>query len=108
MPVACTPAAISLPRKSRKNPKARLWTGGSGAGRITPLVYNPKSDGPPVFHSGVWTGDDGSVQFVQMADTGNQGTDEGDTSQSDDKSRARSWWVSAHHRHPLLAVAGVA
>ena len=68
------------------------YTGGSGGGRITPLVYNPESDGPPVFHSGVWTGDHGSVQFVQTADTGNQGTGEGDTSQSDDKSRARSWW----------------
>ena len=33
------------------------YTGGSGGGRITPLVYNPESDGPPVFHSGVWTGD---------------------------------------------------
>jgi len=53
------------------------YTGGSGGGRITPLVYNPESDGPPVFHSGVWTGDDGSVQFVQTADTGspNAGTD---------------------------------
>ena len=68
------------------------YNGGSGIGRITPLVYNPESDGPPVFHSGVWTGDDERVQFVQTADTGNQGTDEGDTSQSDDKSRARSWW----------------
>ncbi len=68
------------------------YTGGSGGGRSTPLVYNPESDGPPVFHSGVWTGDDERVQFVQTADTGNQGTDEGDTSQSDDKSRARSWW----------------
>jgi hypothetical protein len=115
------------------------YTGGSGGGRITPLVYNPESDGPPVFHSGVWTGDDGSVQFVQTADTGSpnagtdppnrptwddvkdwypgprlqfeleaelglydssdeeskpkdQGTGEGDTSQSDGKSRARSWW----------------
>ena len=68
------------------------YTGGSGIGRITPLVYNPKSDGPPVFHSGVFTGDDGSVQFVQTADTGNQGTGEGDGSQSDGNSRARSWW----------------
>ena len=68
------------------------YTGGSGIGSITPLVSNPESDGPPVFHSGVWTGDDGSVQFVQTADTGNQGTGEGDTSQSDGKSRARSWW----------------
>ena len=56
------------------------------------MVYTPESDGPPVFHSGVWTGDDGSVQFVQTADTGNQGTGEGDTSESYDKSRARSWW----------------
>jgi len=46
------------------------YTGGSGIGRITPLVYNPQSDGPPVFHSGVWTGDEGGVQFVQTADTG--------------------------------------
>ena len=68
------------------------YTGGSSGGRITPLVYNPESDGPPDFHSGVFTGDHGSVQFVQTADTGNQGTGEGDTSQSDDKSRARSWW----------------
>ncbi len=68
------------------------YTGGSGIGGITPLVYNPESDGPPVFHSGVFTGDHGSVQFVQTADTGNQGTGEGDTSQSDGKSRARSWW----------------
>ena len=68
------------------------YTGGSGIGGITPLVYNPESDGPPVFYSGVFTGDHGSVQFVQTADTGNQGTGEGDTSQSDGKSRARSWW----------------
>jgi len=53
------------------------YTGGSGVGRITPLVYNPESDGPPVFYSGVFTGDHGSVQFVQTADTGspNAGTD---------------------------------
>ena len=56
------------------------------------MVYNPESDGPPVFHSGVFTGDHGSVQFVQTADSGNQGTGEGDASESDDKSRARSWW----------------
>jgi hypothetical protein len=68
------------------------YTGGSGIGRITPLVYTPESDGPPVFHSGVWTGNDGSVQFVQTADTGNQGTGESDASQSDGKSRERSWW----------------
>ena len=68
------------------------YTGGSGIGGITPLVYNPESDGPPVFHSGVWTGDDGRVQFVQTADTGNQGTGEGGASQIDGKSRARSWW----------------
>jgi hypothetical protein len=68
------------------------YTGGSGGGRITPLVYTPESDGPPVFHSGVFTGDHGSVQFVQTADTGNQGTGAGDALQSDDKSRARSWW----------------
>ena len=68
------------------------YTGGSGIGRITPLIYNPESDGPPVFHSGVWTGDDERVQFVQTADTGNQGTGEGGASQIDGKSRARSWW----------------
>ena len=56
------------------------------------MVYTPESDGPPVFHSGVFTGDHGSVQFVQTADTGNKGTGEGDASESDDKSRARSWW----------------
>ena len=53
------------------------YTGGSGVGRITPLVYTPQSDGPPVFHSGVWTGDEGGVQFVQTADTGS-GQDGGD------------------------------
>jgi len=53
------------------------YTGGLGIGRITPLVYNPESDGPPVFHSGVFTGDHGSVQFVQTADTGS-GQDGGD------------------------------
>ena len=53
------------------------YTGGSGIGHITPLVYNPQSDGPPVFHSGVWTGDEGGVQFVQTADTGS-GQDGGD------------------------------
>ena len=53
------------------------YTSGSGIGRITPLVYNPQSDGPPVFHSGVWTGDEGGVQFVQTADTGS-GQDGGD------------------------------
>ena len=68
------------------------YTGGSGIGRITPLVYKPESDGPPVFHSGVWTGDDERVQFVQTADTGNQGTGEGGASQIDGKSQARSWW----------------
>ena len=46
------------------------YTGGSGIGRITPLVYNPESDGPPGFHSGVWTGDVGGIQFVQVTDTG--------------------------------------
>ena len=44
------------------------YTGGSGIGRITPLVYNPESDGPPVFHSGVWTGDEGGVQFVNAGE----------------------------------------
>ena len=44
------------------------YTGGSGVGRITPLVYTPQSDGPPVFHSGVWTGDEGGVQFVNAGD----------------------------------------
>jgi hypothetical protein len=44
------------------------YTGGSGIGRITPLVYNPESDGPPVFHSGVWTGNEGGVQFFNAGD----------------------------------------
>jgi len=44
------------------------YTGGSGGGRITPLVYNPESDGPPVFHSGVWTGDGRAWQVVQVTD----------------------------------------
>ena len=68
------------------------YTGGSGIGRITPLVYNPESDGPPVFHSGVWTGDDGSVQFVQTADTENQGTGAGDALQSEGEPKPRTLW----------------
>gem|GEM_PF-5595322 len=53
------------------------YTGGSGIGGITPLVYNPQSDGSPVFQLGVWTGDDGGAQFVQTVDNGSQnaGTD---------------------------------
>ena len=39
-----------------------------GGGRITPLVHNPESDGPPVFHSGVWTGDGRAWQVVQVTD----------------------------------------
>ena len=46
------------------------YTGGSGIGRITPLVYNPQNDGPPVFVSGLWTGNEGEVQFVQAAGQG--------------------------------------
>jgi hypothetical protein len=67
------------------------YTGGSGIGGITPLVYYPESDGPPVFHSGVWTGDNGSVQFVQTADTENQnaGTDPPNRPTWDD---AKDWY----------------
>lgn len=43
-------------------------TGDSGGSRITPLVYNPRSEGPPVFVSGVLTGNEGGVQFVPVAD----------------------------------------
>jgi len=68
------------------------YTGGSGIGGITPLVYNPESDGPPVFHSGVWTGDDGSLQFVQTADAGNQGTGAGDALQSEGEPKPRTLW----------------
>ena len=68
------------------------YTGGSGIGGITPLVYNPESDGPPVFHSGVFTGDHGSVQFVQTADTGNEGTGEGDEPKDESEPPAKSWW----------------
>ncbi len=68
------------------------YTGGSGIGGITPLVYNPESDGPPVFHSGVFTGDHGSVQFVQTADTGSQGKGEGDEPKDESEPPAKSWW----------------
>ena len=44
------------------------YTGGSGIGGITPLVYNPQSDGSRVFQSGVWTGDDRAWQVVQVTD----------------------------------------
>jgi len=37
-------------------------------GRDTPLVYKSQSSGPPVFDSGVWTGDEGGVEFVQTTD----------------------------------------
>ncbi len=83
-----------LPFPCHGNPgrtqEARLGTGGSGGGRITPLVYNPESDGPPVFYSGVFTGDHGSVQFVQTADSGNQGTGEGYASESDGEATSKS------------------
>jgi hypothetical protein len=68
------------------------YTDGSGIGRITPLVYNPESDGPPVFHSGVWTGDDGSLQFVQTENAGNQGTGAGDALQSEGEPKPRTLW----------------
>ena len=49
------------------------YTDGSGIGPNTPLVYNPQSDGPPVFVTGVLTGNGGNVQFVPVADsTGGQ------------------------------------
>ena len=70
------------------------YTSGSGIGRITPLVYDPESDGPPVFHSGVWTGDEGEVQFVQTAEQKREGTPQpefsGPTIQA-----APPWYVSA-------------
>jgi len=40
----------------------------------------------------VWTGDDGSVQFVQTADTGNQGTGAGDALQSEGEPKPRTLW----------------
>jgi hypothetical protein len=39
-------------------------------GRIAPLVYNPQSDDPPVFVPGVWTSNDGGVQYVLAGDPG--------------------------------------
>ena len=53
------------------------YTGGSGIGRITPLVYQFGSDDGPGFVSGVWNSDDGALQFVPVADTGTGQTDEG-------------------------------
>jgi Restriction endonuclease fold toxin 3 len=44
------------------------YTGGSGIGRITPLVYQFGSDDGPGFHSGGWTSDDGGVQFVTVSE----------------------------------------
>jgi len=41
---------------------------GPAIGVITPLVYQFGSDEGPGFHSGVWTGDDGGVQFVTVSD----------------------------------------
>ena len=35
---------------------------------MTPLVYQPGIDGGPVFVSGVWMGDGGGVQFVQVGE----------------------------------------
>ena len=44
------------------------YTGGSGIGRITPLVYQFGSDDGPGFQSGVWTSDDGGVHLVNASD----------------------------------------
>ena len=91
------------------------WTGGKGAyaggsgsqsgsggsttqsssnsgdmGRDTPLVYKSQSSGPPVFDSGVWTGDEGGVQFVQVADPGKKGT-AGGPPQSEGDPQTKSW-----------------
>ena len=44
------------------------YTGGSGIGRITPLVYQFGSDDGPGFQSGVWTSVDGGVDFVNASD----------------------------------------
>jgi hypothetical protein len=41
------------------------YASGSDIGRITPLVYQFRSDAAPTFHSGVWTGDDSGWQVVQ-------------------------------------------
>ena len=70
------------------------YTGGSGIGRITPLVYNPESDGPPVFHSGVWTGEDGSVQFVQTAEQTQEGAPQQEYS-GPSISAAPPWYTTA-------------
>ena len=40
----------------------------------------------------MWTGDDGSVQFVQTAHTGNQGTGAGDALQSEGEPKPRTLW----------------
>ena len=70
------------------------YTSGSGIGRITPLVYNPQSDGPPVFHSGVWTGDEGGVQFVQTAEQKQERTPQSEFSGPTIQA-APPWYVSA-------------
>jgi hypothetical protein len=82
------------------------YTGGSGIGGITPLVYNPESDGPPVFHSGVFTGDHGSVQFVQTADTGSQnaGTDPPNRPTWDD---VKDWYSGPQWQFELEAELGL-
>lgn len=37
-------------------------------GRITPLIYAPLADGPPVYSYGIWNGDEGGPQFVNASD----------------------------------------
>jgi len=59
-------------------------------GRDTPLVYKSQSSGPPVFDSSVWTGDEGGVQFSQVADPGKKGT-AGGPPQSEGHPQAKSW-----------------
>jgi hypothetical protein len=71
---------------------------GSGTGSSTSGSGSSTTNGPVLFcgtgsGSGSSTGGSGSsTTKFQTADTGNQGTGESDASQSDEKSRARSWW----------------
>ena len=61
-------AAASSAQQGSGGSTTQLPSDSGATGRITPLVYNPQSDGPPVFGSGVWTGEDGGWQVVQVAD----------------------------------------
>ena len=58
---------------------------------LTPLVYQPGSEGGPVFVTTVWTGDDGEWHVVQVTDVQNQEVGAKGALQGESDPPARSW-----------------